>query len=45
MTNPKLQIPNKLQALILNNQNDFVWDFRFWKSGIYLGFGACPAPY
>jgi hypothetical protein len=31
MTNPKLQIPNKLQTSILNDQNDFVWDFGFWK--------------
>jgi len=33
MTNPKLQFLNKLQAPILNDQNDFVWDFGFWKLG------------
>jgi hypothetical protein len=31
MTNPKLQIPNRLQASILNDQNDFVSDSGFWK--------------
>jgi len=33
MPNPKLQIPNKLQAPILNGQKDFVWDFGFWELG------------
>jgi hypothetical protein len=36
MTNPKLQIPNKPQAPILNDQNNFVWDFGFWKLGLIL---------
>jgi hypothetical protein len=34
MTNPKSQIPNKLQAPILNDQNNFVWGFGFWKLGL-----------
>jgi hypothetical protein len=29
--NPKLQIPNKFQISIPNNQKGFVWDFKFWS--------------
>jgi hypothetical protein len=36
----KLQIPNKSQISISNNQNAFLL-FGIWTIGIYLLFGAC----
>jgi hypothetical protein len=42
MPNPKLQIPNKFQTPIPNDQTDFVSSFGDWKLfEIWcLGFGA-----
>jgi len=44
ISNPKFQIPNKLQFPNSNNQTDFIWNLGDWDLfGVWcLGFGAFP---